>query len=87
MRRGSSQVSAFHSHVTDSVEGVSLISLVCHESLSSSQSPMLDSGASYSTGIYGMQSRNSDPSSIEKSIARNLKDVNENAASISQVWH
>ena len=33
---------------------------------------------------YGIQSWNSDPSSIEKSIAR---DVNENAASSSEVWH
>ena len=34
-----------------------------------------------------MQSRNSDPSGIEKAIARNVKDLNENAASSSEVWH
>ena len=34
-----------------------------------------------------MQSRNSDPSGIEKVIARNVKDLNENAASSSEVWH
>ena len=50
-------------------------------------SPMLDSGVSYSLENYGMQSRNSDPSGIEKAIARNVKDLSDNAASSSQVWH
>ena len=34
-----------------------------------------------------MQSRNSDPSGIEQAIARNVKDLKENAASSSEVWH
>ena len=34
-----------------------------------------------------MHSRNSDPSGIEKSIARNVEDANESAASNSQMWH
>ena len=51
------------------------------------RSPTLDSAVSCSPENYGMQSRNSDRSSIKKPIAQNVKDVNENAASSSQVWH
>ena len=39
-------------------------------SRSVNRSPTLDSGVSYSQGNYGMQSQNSDLSSIEKSIAK-----------------
>ena len=56
-------------------------------SRSVNRSPMLDSGVSYSSENYGMQCRNSDRSGIKKVIARNVKDVNENAASSSEVWH
>ena len=48
------------------------------------RSPTLDSDVSYSPENGEMQSRNSDHSGIENSIARN---VNENAASSSHVWH
>ena len=56
-------------------------------SRSVNRSPMLDSGVPYSTEKYGMQSRTSDPSGIEKLIARDVKEMNEDAASSSQVWH
>ena len=49
------------------------------------RSPTLGSGISYGLGKYGMQSRTSDRSGIGKSIAQNVKDVNENTASSSQV--
>ena len=52
-----------------------------------SRSPTLDSGVSYSLVNCGMQGQNSDRSGIEKSIAQKVKDVNENTASCSRVWH
>ena len=53
-------------------------------SRSVNRSPMLDSGVSCNLENYGMQSWNADPSSNQKSIAQ---DVDENAASSSQVRH
>ena len=49
--------------------------------------PTLDSGVSYSSGNYGVQSQYSDCSDTGKPIAQNVKHVNENTATSSQVWH
>ena len=51
--------------------------------LNVNQSPMLDSGMSYTSGNYGMPTWNSDLTSTDKSG----RDRNENSASSSQVWH
>ena len=56
-------------------------------SRSVNRSPTLDWGVSHSTVNYGMQSQNSDRSGIGESVAQNVQDVNENAASSSQVCH
>ena len=50
-------------------------------------SPTLDSGVSNGPLNFGMQSQSSDRSRIGKPTAQNVKDVNENTASSSQVWH
>ena len=51
------------------------------------RSPALGSGASNNRGILGMHSRSSDRSGTGKPVATGAKDVNDNAASSSQVWH
>ena len=56
-------------------------------SKNASRSPMLGSGVSHSPEILGMQRQSSDSSGTGKPVARVVMDVNENAASSSQVWH
>ena len=56
-------------------------------SRSANRSPTLDSGVSYSQGNEGMQSQYSDVSGIGKLKAQNVKDVNDNTPSSSQVRH
>ena len=56
-------------------------------SKSVNRSPTLDSGVSNSPGNCGMQSQSADRSGIGKTIARDVKDLNGNTASSSQVWH
>ena len=67
--------------VAKSKPTLSLVSRSVH------RSPMLDSGVSYGPRNDGMQCQNSDRSRIEKSTAPQVKDVNENTTSSSQVWH
>ena len=65
----------------DSKPMMSLVSKIAH------RSPTLGSGASNSQEILGISIYSSDLSGRGKPVARDVKGVNENTASSSQVWN
>ena len=68
--------------VAESKPMMSLVSKIANRS-----STALRSGGSNSPGILGTSSYSSDRSGTGKLVARDVKGVNENTASSSQVWN